>query len=149
MIGFGEAVVDAMQKTTDPIKRVATEAGGWPPSVLRQVGELDSAVGEDGVDPVRNSRKESIQERRSGSHVRKLNKFHEGERRGTIDGREKVQLAFGSPHFGKFDVKVANRISLELIPAWPAAVPFQTAKQRRPGQLRDGRLQGVKTIIEG
>src|ERR1700757_2971776 len=47
MIGFGEAVVDALQKT-DPVKRMAAKASREPLAILRQIGELDTVVGEHG-----------------------------------------------------------------------------------------------------
>src|SRR5271170_202482 len=57
MIGLGQSMVDAMQKT-DPVKRVTAEASGRPFAVLRPVGELDAVVGEHRVDAIRNGREQ-------------------------------------------------------------------------------------------
>ena len=51
MIRLCQPMFDAVQKT-DPMKRMSTKAGHWPFAVLRQVGELDSVIGEHGMDAV-------------------------------------------------------------------------------------------------
>src|ERR1700754_77838 len=51
MIGFREPVIDTVRKT-DPVKRVTTEASRRSLSILRQIGELDAIVCENGMDPV-------------------------------------------------------------------------------------------------
>jgi Transposase DDE domain len=61
MIRFGEPVVDAVQKT-GPVKRMAAKAGCWSLSILWKISELDAIVGEHGVNPIRNSRDQRLQE---------------------------------------------------------------------------------------
>ena len=51
MIGFGEAVIDAVQKT-DSVKRVTAEARRGSLAVLGQVGELDAVIGEHYVNSI-------------------------------------------------------------------------------------------------
>src|SRR5277367_2426934 len=121
MIGFGQAMVDAVQKT-NPVKRVTTEASCRPSAVLRQVGELDAVVGENGVDPIRNGRDQRFQKGRGSSHVGTLNQLHESELRGAVDGHKEVKLALGSAHLGQIDMKVADRIPLKLLPSRLAAL---------------------------
>ena len=54
MIGFGKSMVDAMQQT-DPVEGMAAKAGGWSLSILWKISELDTVVGEHGMDAIRNS----------------------------------------------------------------------------------------------
>jgi hypothetical protein len=51
MVRLGEAVFDSVDMA-GPIEGMAAEAGGWPLAILGKVGELDSVVGEHGVDTV-------------------------------------------------------------------------------------------------
>jgi hypothetical protein len=82
---------------------------------------------------------------------------HEGEFRGSVDADEQMELAFFGPDFGDVDVKEADRVRLELLLC--GLVPFdllggadaeslQAAMQGRPRQMKNGRLQGVETIVE-
>src|ERR1700679_2924561 len=53
MVGLGEAVFDSMNEA-EPVEGVSAEACGWPLAVLRQVGELDTVIGEHGMDVIGN-----------------------------------------------------------------------------------------------
>lgn len=87
MIGFGEAVIDAVQKT-DSVKRVTAEARRGSLAVLGRVGELDAVIGEHYVNSIRDGCDQSLEKRRGRSHVGTLDQFHESELRGPIDGHE-------------------------------------------------------------
>ena len=67
MVGFGQPVFDAMQKT-DPVKGVSAKARSWPLAVLGQVSELDAVVGEHCVDAVRKGCNEHFEEGGIGPH---------------------------------------------------------------------------------
>lgn len=76
---------------------------------------------------------------------------------GSIDGEEKMQLAFGYSHFCNVDVEVADGIGLDLllwalvaIDVWQSfnAISLKTAMQREAAQLRNGRLQSIEAIIQ-
>ena len=116
MVGFGEAVIDAVQKA-GPVKRMATKACGWALAVLGQIGELDAVIGKHGVDVIGNGCNQSLKKCRRGAHVSTFNQFHEGELRGAVDGHEQIQLAFCGAYLGQIDMKVADRITLELLPS--------------------------------
>ena len=133
MIGFGQAMFDAVQKT-DPVKRVTTEASGRPSAVLRQVGELNAVVGEHSVDHIRNGRDQCFQEGRGGSHVGAFNQLHEGELRDAVDGNKEVELALGGAHLRQIDMELANRIAFELLPARLAAFHFRQPADAMPRQ---------------
>ena len=81
----------------------------------------------------------------------------EGELGVAVDGHQQVELALFRADFGDVDVEVADRISLELLAPGAVALhvrqtrdpmPLQTTVQRRAGQLRDGRLQGIEAVVE-
>jgi hypothetical protein len=67
MVRLGEVVLDSVDMA-GPIEGMDAEAGGWTLAILRQVGELDSVVGEHGVDAVRNGFDENFDEGGSSSH---------------------------------------------------------------------------------
>src|SRR5665213_2682827 len=156
MIGFGQPVFDSMNET-EPVEGMATEARGWPLPVLRQIGELDAVVGEHGVDAVWNGLDERFEERCCGSHICFFNEFDDSELRGTVDGYEQVEIAFGGPHLGQVDVEEDDRIGVEFLPLRLVlfhvrkaadAMPLQATVKRRASELRDGGLQRVQTIVE-
>ncbi len=80
MIGLGEAVVDAVQKT-DPVKSMAAKAGRGSLAILRQIGELDAVVREHGMDPIRDSRDQRLEESRRSLHIGTFDQLHESELR--------------------------------------------------------------------
>jgi hypothetical protein len=157
MIGFREAVVDAVQKT-EPVKRMAAKAGRGSLAILRQIGELDAIVREHGMDSIGDSRDQRLEESRRRLHVGTFDQLHESELRSAVDGHKEIELAFGGAYLGQIDMEVADRIAFELLPSRLAAshlrkaadaMPLQTAMQRGAGQMRDRCLQSVEAIIEG
>jgi len=54
---------------------MATDARCWPLPVLRQIGELDAVVGENGVDAIRNGFDERFDERGGLSPISALHEF--------------------------------------------------------------------------
>jgi len=156
MVGFGEPVVDAM-KVAEPVERMAAESCGWPVAVLGQIGELDAVVSEHGVDAVRNRFNERFEEGGSGPHVCFFGELYHSELRGSVDGHQQVELAFGRSHLGQVDVEEADRIGSEPFPASLVAldlgqaadaVTFQTTMKRRAGELRDRGPQGIQAVVE-
>jgi len=145
MVGFGVAVIDAVQKA-DPVKRVATKACGWPFAVLGQIGKLDTVIGEHSVDAIGNGCNQSLKKCRSGTHVCAFNQFHEGELRGAVNGHEQIQPALRSAHLCQIDVKVADRVTLELLPSrpaaafhlWQAAMPCRSRQRCREERVSSG-----------
>src|SRR5208283_4055617 len=84
--------------------------------------------------------------------------LHESEFARAINGDIEIKLTLGGLHLGNIDVEVADRIGLELLLVGPVALhlwqprnamTLQAAVQRRAGQVRDCRLQGIEAIIEG
>lgn len=125
--------------------------------IARWQGELDAIVGEHRVDFVGHRNDQGFEEGCGRPAVRSAHEFDEGKFAGSVYGNIEMQLAFRGMNFGQIDVEVADWIALEFPfcglvaldirqPADP--MPLQTSMQRRPGQMRDRRLQRVKTIIQ-
>jgi hypothetical protein len=84
-------------------------------------------------------------------------KLGKGKLRCAINCQEEIELALASPHLGDVDMEVANRVAFEGLPRGlvagdlrqPAdAMTLEASMQGRPGQVRDGRLQGIEAIVE-
>jgi hypothetical protein len=61
------------------VEGVAAKTCGWYFAVLRKLGELDSVIGEHGVDAVRKGSREPFEECGSGSHICFFDKFEQSE----------------------------------------------------------------------
>ena len=95
---------------------------------------------------------------RGGSHLPGLLvQLDVSEPGGAVDADEKIQFAFRRLNLGNINVEVAERVGLELRLGGLVAldlgeardvVALQTAVQRRAGQVRDRRLQGIETIVQ-
>src|ERR1700722_622989 len=84
-------------------------------------------------------------------------KLDEGELRRPIDGDEQVEFALRGSNFGDVDMKIADRIGLEFALGGGFAfdlrqprdsMALQAPMQRRARQMRDGRLQSIKAVVE-
>ena len=78
MVRLGEPVLDSVAMA-GPVEGMAAEACGWPLAILRKVGELDSVVGEHGVDAVWNGLDEYFEEGRGSSHICFFDEFNHCE----------------------------------------------------------------------
>src|SRR5258708_25237446 len=156
MVGLGQTVADAMTKT-GAIEGVSTPSCRKPSTILRQIGELDSVVGEHSVDAIGNCPNECFEEGCGRLHIGLFKEFDHSELRGPVDGHEEVEFAFGRSHFRQIDMEEADRIAVELLPPGlvafhlgrPAdAMAFQPTVMRRSGQARDRGLQGVEAVVQ-
>src|SRR5262249_24586588 len=85
-----------------------------------------------------------------------LVELSESKLRCAVNRDKQVKFAFFSAHFSNIDVEVADRVPLErLAPCLafdrrkPAdLVALKQSMQRRSRQMRDGRLEGIKAIVE-
>ena len=156
MVGFGKPVLDSVDMA-EAVEGVAAKTCGWSLAVLWQVGELDSVVGEYGVNTIWNGFDERLEERGSSSHICLFDEFDHSELRGPVDGHEQVELALRGSYFGQVDVEEADRIGVELLPErsvaldlWQAAdaVAFQAPMKGRACELRDRGLKSIETVVE-
>src|SRR5271155_2728956 len=93
MVGFGQAMFDATAKA-DPVEGMAAPAGGGAGAVFGQVGELNSVIGQHGMDAIGHGSNQRFKEGGGSSHVGALDQLHEGELRGAVDGHEEIEFAF-------------------------------------------------------
>ena len=118
---------------------------------------MGSVVGGDGVDLVGDGGDQAAQEVPRGATRHLLMQFDEGELRGSVDGDEEVELALRGSNLGDVDMKLADRIGLEL--AFGGGFPFdlrqpgdsmtlQTPVKGRARQMRDGGLQSLQAVVE-
>lgn len=156
VIGFGQTMFDSTAKT-DAVEGMTTEASRWSSAVPGQVGELNTVVGQHGVDAIGNGRNQRFQKRGSSAHVCAFDQFNKGELRGTVDSHEQIEFAFSGANLGQVDMEVADRVALELLPVGLAAfhfrktadaMPFQATMQRRTGQPGNGGLEGIETVVQ-
>lgn len=82
---------------------------------------MDSVVGQDRTDLLRNGGNQGHREGRGHDTVRALYHVHEGELRCPIDGCGEIEVAFGRLHFRNNDMEVADWIALELLLWLPVA----------------------------
>ena len=71
----------------------------------------------------------------------------------SVNGYEEIEPTLRGLYFGDIDMEITDRIGLELplrvlLSFLADAVALQAPMQRRPRQVRDGRLQGVEAIVE-
>ena len=127
------------------------------PCFASGVGEVGPVVGEDGMDPVGDGLDQVAQEicGRLARHL--FVQLDEGELRGPVDCDDEMELALSGSSLGDVDMEVANRIGLKLPlgrsfafdlgqPRYSMAL--QAPMQRRARQMRDGRLQSIKAVVE-
>src|SRR5260370_8146210 len=100
---------------TDAIEGMSTPSCRKPSTVLRQIGELDSVVGEHGVDAIRNGSDECLEEGSGRLHIGLFHEFDHSELRGPVDGHEEVELAFARSHFAHVHMKEAHPITAQLL----------------------------------
>lgn len=153
---LGKAVLDAIVAASH-VEHVRHVARRRPICVAGREGELDAVVGENGVDLVRHGLDQSSEEGRCGCPACLPDQLHESKFAGAINGDIEKKLAPGGLHLGNVDVEISDRISPELllvrlvalhIRQLRNAMALKAAMQGRPGQVRDGRLQRVKAVIE-
>src|ERR1700729_3226148 len=124
---------------------------------IARCGEVGSVVGEDRVDLVGDGGDRAAQEVSRGATRHLLVQLDEGELRRSVDGDDEVEFALRSSNFGEVDMKIADWIGLEFAfgrgyafdlrqPRYSMAL--QAPMQRRARQMRDGRLQSIKAVVE-
>jgi hypothetical protein len=119
---------------------------------------VGAVVGENGVDLVRHRLEQRPQEVRGDTCGRFLMQLGDGELGGPVDRHEQVELTFLGADLRDVDVEVADWIGLELAPGerlcalrfrQPGdAVALEATVQRRTGQVRQRRLQGIQAVVQ-
>lgn len=113
MLDFGELVLESVLATTH-VEYVRHVDGRRPLGVARRACELD-VIGQDGMDFVGHGRDQCDQKGGRRCPACFGDQLDEGELAGPIYRNVKIELASGRAHVGGVDMKVPNRIGLELL----------------------------------
>ena len=114
VVWLGQSVLDAVC-VTQHVEHMSAPSRCRPETVLRQVRELDSIVGEHGVDFVRNGFEKGFEEGCGRLSRSSLMQFGIGKLRRSVDRYEQIEFAFLGAHFGNVEMEIADRIGLELL----------------------------------
>jgi len=118
---------------------------------------MGAVISEDGVDLVRNNLDQLFQEISGCFSGGLINQLCEGEFGSAVHSDKKVELSLLRADLGQIDMKVADRIGLELLAGGARSIEMRqatdsmtlkAAMERGSGKLGDGGLQCVETIIE-
>lgn len=125
MVGLGQPVLNAVG-LADHVE------AHWPGvvgvSVPGLLCELDSVVGQDGVDLMGHRFEHVKQELPSRLSVRCVNELGNSELGRPVDADEEVKLALGGLNLGNVDVKEADGIALELLAPGFVALDIRQAR---------------------
>jgi len=133
--------------------------------------ELDAVVGQNGVDLIGHGFEHVLQELPCGLPVCLLDELGHGKLACSVNIHEQVELDFSSLNLGNIDVEEAplgrfalqiacwavDGVAFELLTLWLVtfhirqprnAMTLQTSMQRRTRQMRDRRLQSIKTMVQ-
>lgn len=117
VVGLGEPVLNGVF-VADPAKDVHSQPRmDRLVSILGQVCEGHTVVGEDGVDAVREGLDHTAQELRAIHLADIVPELYVGELGDSIDGQEHVHFALSQTHLGAVDMHVANRARSKLSPS--------------------------------
>src|SRR5437588_8379824 len=92
-----------------------------------------------------------------GLHVGGRVQLGEGKLRRSVDRHEQIEVALFGADLGDVEVEVADRVAFEGLSGgrvasylrYPAdAVTLEASMQRRPGQVRDCRLQSIQAVVQ-
>lgn len=122
VLHLGRAVLDTIVLAGTPEDVLHGSA------ILLAVFELDAVVGEDRVYLVGNRLNEVAQELGCDHLGCPLVQLDIGEFAGPIDGHKEVELPLGGLHLGDVDVKVADRVALELFLGFLVASDIRQAR---------------------
>ena len=87
-------------------------------------GEVDSVIGQHRVDGVRHGLDQRVQEVGRNPLRGLLMHLDEGKLRSAVDSDQKIELALFGANFRDIDMKVADRVALELLAPGPVAFHF-------------------------
>ncbi len=125
MVGLGQPVLDAVG-LADHVE------AHWPGvdavSVPGLLCELDSVVGQDGVDLIGHRFEHVLQELPSRLSVSRVNELGDSELGRPVDADEEVKPALGGLHLGNVDVEEADGIALELLALGFVALDIRQAR---------------------
>jgi len=124
MLDLCQPVLDAILLAAH-VEHVRHISGCWSIGVAGREGELNAVVGEHGVDFVGNGLNQIHQERGCRIPISLRDQLDEGKLARSINANIKIKPAFRRLHLGYVDVKIADRIGLELFSIRLVAIHFR------------------------
>ena len=132
-VGLGASELEGMGAEGLSSVERAPDLGGSRAAVAGR-GEMNSVVGEHGVDLVRHGLDQGVQEVGRDALGGLLVHLDEGELRGPVDGDEKVKLALLGADLRNIDVEVADRVGHEFLAPGPS--PSTSGSREMPCRCR-------------
>ena len=121
MVWLGEPVLDSVL-LAQQVEHVGPPPGRRPRPVFWQVAELNTVVGEQGVDLVGDGLDQSLQECCSYGPIRLVVQLGVSELRRAVDRHKEMKLSLLGSNLRDVDVEEADRVRLEDLS--PRLVPF-------------------------
>ena len=112
MVGLCQPMLDLVG-LTDHVEVHRPGIDGVPVAGL--LGELDSIIGENGVDLIGHGFQHMLQELLGRASVSLFNELGHGELTSSVYAHEEIELSFDSLHLCNIDVEEPNRVALELL----------------------------------
>ena len=148
VLDFGQPVFDA-DLAAAHVEHMRDPGCGRTVGVARREGELDSVIGQNRVDLVRNRLDQSHEEGRGGDPRGLCLQPDKGEFACPVNANEEMEFALGGLDLGDVDVEIPDGVCLELLLGWFVAIDLRQARdvmalqasvQRRARQMWDRRL---------
>lgn len=138
-------------------KRMPLDARAGAASLLGSSRNLEPIVGQHGVDLVRHGGPHLREEGSGGRGGGAVDELGDGKRRGPVDGEAQRPLPLRGAQRGNVEMDRAEGGGLEALLVGfglprvrqaAAAMPLQAAMERRPGERRQGWVEGLEAVVE-
>jgi hypothetical protein len=156
MVRLCQPVLDAMLETNAIEDMRPEETPGWSLTVLGQIGEGHSIVGQDLVYLIRKGRDDVSEEGGTFHFPGMLVELDVGELRDPVYGEEHDEFSVGVGEFGAVDVDIANIVSFEPLSLFRGfgrresgdVMALKATVQSASAQVWNGVLQTAEDVIQ-
>lgn len=137
MVGFSQAVFNTVG-SADLVEAMDPVTSRPAISIFRQVGKLDTVIGQYCMQPVRYGRDQCFEEAHHGRTIGLVVQFDEGEFRGSVNRDEQVEPALCCSNLSDVEMEIADWVGFEFsfigalvlnVRQARDAMPFKTAIQ--------------------
>lgn len=94
--------------------------------------ELDTVIGEDGVDAIGDGLEQMFEEFPRGLAIRLFHELGHGKLAGPVNADEEIELSLHRLNLGNVDMEEANGVSFETLPLWFVALDIRQARDAMP-----------------
>ena len=84
-------------------------------AIARLLGELDTIVGQDGMDPIGHGFEHVLQELPGRFSVSRCNELSDGELGSSVNAYKEIELTFGGLYLSNINVEEPDGVALELL----------------------------------